>query len=254
MRLSAVSLLLITLISLFGPFISGYSYDAIDLNATNQPPSWEHWCGTDELGRDLFTRICMGVRISLTIGLLAAIIDLTIGVAVGAAAALKLPIIMRFVDILYALPYLVIVILFRLYFGSGLIPLILSLTCMGWMTMARLTYAEIGTLKTREFVYASKLFGAKEAQIFFTHLLPHLKRTILTTLMLTIPSAIFAESFLSFMGLGVQAPMASLGSLASDALDSLRFTPWRLFIPALFISWIIFSFYSLEEALKREST
>lgn len=247
-----ISLLLIAAIVLLGPFISGYSYDEVHLHMANRPPSLQFWFGTDELGRDLFTRVCMGGRLSLSVGLIASAIDIGIGVLFGTLAALRAPRLMLLADILYSLPYLVVVILFRLYLGSGLIPLILSLTIMGWITMARLVYGQMSRLKSAEFVLASKGFGASTGQLFWTHLLPHMKETIFTTLLLTIPSAIFAEAFLSFMGLGVKPPLASWGTLASEGVEVLRFYPWRLLIPGFFISWTIFTFYWMESGLRHE--
>lgn len=240
------SLLLLLGIVLLGPLVSGYGYDEVHLALANRPPSWQFWFGTDELGRDLFTRVCIGGRISLSIGLIASLIDICIGVVFGTLAALRAPRLMVIANILYSLPYLVVVILFRLFLGGGLLPLILSLTIMGWITMARLVYGQMTRLKSLEFVLASKGFGATNSQLFWTHLLPHLRETIMTTLLLTIPAAIFAEAFLSFMGLGVQPPLASLGTLASEGVDALRFYPWRLLFPGLFISWTLFTFYWME--------
>jgi oligopeptide transport system permease protein len=224
------------------------------LPLANLPPSTQFWFGTDELGRDLFTRVCMGGRLSLFVGLVAAAIDIGIGVIFGTISALKAPKLMHIANILYALPYLVVVILFRLFLGSGLIPLILSLTIMGWITMARLIYGQMSRLTNYEFVMASRGFGATSTQLFWTHLLPHVKETILTTLLLTIPSAIFAEAFLSFMGLGVKPPLASWGTLASEGVEVLRYYPWRLLFPAFFISWTLFTFYGLEASVRRVRT
>lgn len=240
------SLLLILGIVLFGPLVSGYGYDEVHLHLSNQPPSWQFWFGTDELGRDLFTRVCIGGRISLAIGLIASLIDICIGVVFGTLAAVKSPRLMVLANILYGLPYLVVVILLRLFLGGGLLPLILSLTIMGWITMARLVYGQMTRLKNLEFVLASKGFGATTRQLFWTHLLPHVRESIVTTLLLTIPAAIFAEAFLSFMGLGVQPPLASWGTLASEGVDALRFYPWRLLFPGFFISWTLFTFYWME--------
>lgn len=251
MRLGLISLLLIALFSLLGPYISGYSYEEVNLPFANSPPSALFWFGSDELGRDLFTRVAVGGRISLLVALVASFIDMGVGVLYGAFAAIKAPSLMRLVDILYSLPYLVAVILFRLFFGNGLLPLIISLTCLGWIAMARLVFGQVTLLKSQEFVLAARGFGASTPLLFRTHLIPHLKGTILTTLLLTIPSAIFAESFLSFMGLGVQPPLASWGTLVSEGVEALRFYPWRLLFPSFFISWTIFTFHWIAEGVKK---
>lgn len=247
-------LTLICIFSVIGPFIRPYPYDEIHLVLKNTPPCLQFWFGTDELGRDLFTRIWWGARISLFVGISAASLDLVIGVLFGAIAALSPPkveeALMRFVDILYSIPYLLIVILLMVILGPGLVSLIVALTITGWIGMARITRTEIRRLRNMEFVQASKALGASSTHIILKHLIPNCVGQILITLMLTIPSAIFTEAFLSFLGLGVQAPIASWGSMANDGLSALRPYPWRLFFPAGFISFTLLCFHLAGEGLR----
>jgi oligopeptide transport system permease protein len=249
--------LLLTGILLFtaiGPYLSGYTYDQIQLPLANSSPSSMFWFGSDDLGRDVFTRVCYGARISLFVGLTAALIDLILGILWGGIAGLlggrMDEIMMRLADILYSLPYLLVVILLIVVLGSGLTSIIVALTLMGWITMARMVRGQILLLKEMEYVLAARVLGANFWRILFKHLLPNASGPILVTLMLTIPSAIFAEAFLSFMGLGVQAPIASWGTMASESLLALHYYPWRLFFPALFISLTMLSFYMIGEGLK----
>lgn len=245
---------LIILMAMLGPSLSGYSYDQMHLTVKNAPPSLTFWFGTDELGRDLFTRVWHGARISLLIGLIAALIDIAIGFAWGATAALaggKVDeTMMRIADILYAVPYLLIVILLMVFLGPGVFSILAALTVIGWITMARLIRAKIMHLKTQEFVVAASALGASSWHILKVHLIPNSLGTIIATLTLTIPSAIFAEAFLSFLGLGIQAPVASWGTLINDGLSALYYYPWRLFFPSLLTSLTLLAFNCLGEALR----
>lgn len=244
----------IVVLMLMGPFLTGYPYDELHLALKNQPPSSQFWLGTDDLGRDLFTRICYGARISLSIGLLAALIDLIVGFLWGGISGLaggRLDeVMMRCADTLYSLPYLLIVILLTVAFGSGFGSLLLAITLTGWITMARIVRGQILVLKEMDYVMAAEALGASQKRILFKHLLPNAIGPILITLTLTVPSAIFAEAFLSFLGLGIQAPLASWGTMANDGLPAMQFYPWRLFFPALFISVTMLSFYFIGEGLK----
>jgi oligopeptide transport system permease protein len=249
--------LFLILLSLFGPLFSGKSYFENDLILKNQPPSSTFLLGTDDLGRDIFTRLCYGLRISLLVGFSAGVLDLIFGVMWGAIAAFSGGRIdenmMRVADIIYSLPYLLVVILFTLPFGSGWFSIVLAIAIFGWITMARIVRGQILTLKEMEFVLAAKALGASKRRILFKHLIPNALPTILVTLMVTIPYSIFTEAFLSFLGLGVQAPMASLGTMASEGLPALIYYPWRLLFPALFITLIILSFNLIGEGLKENS-
>ncbi|MBS0624312.1 MAG: ABC transporter permease [Verrucomicrobia bacterium] len=241
-------------LAILGPIISPYLYYQTHLELKNQPPNLHFWFGTDDLGRDLFTRTCMGARISLFVGMSAAFIDVLIGVLWGGIAALaggRLDtLMMRIADILYAIPYLLIVIMLMVVLGSGLVPILIALTIIGWIGMARIVRGQLIQLKQAEFIEAAIALGAGYRRIFFKHLLPNALGPIIVTMTLTIPTAIFAEAFLSFLGLGIQAPMASWGSMANDGLPALRYYPWRLFFPAFFISMTMLAFNLVGDGLR----
>lgn len=247
-------LLIILLMAAIGPFLSGYAYDEIHLTQSNLPPSRLYWFGSDELGRDVFTRVWYGARISLFIGIAAAFIDLLIGIAWGGIAAFAGGVVdeamMRTADILYSLPYLLIVIVLAVLMGSGLFSLLIAMTVIGWITMARIVRGQILQLKQQEYVLAASLFGGSFFHVLLKHLIPNAMGPIICTLMLTIPSAIFVEAFLSFMGLGISAPMASWGTMASEGLRAISLYPWRLFFPSLCISLTILAFNLIGDGFK----
>jgi oligopeptide transport system permease protein len=248
--------ILITLfvMAILGPWISAYSYHETHLSLKNTPPCKQFWFGTDELGRDLFTRIWWGARISLFVGIMASIIDLFIGVFYGALAALmggKIEeTMMRMADILYSIPYLLVVILLMVIIGSGITTILVALTFTGWIGMARIVRGQMLQLCQMDFVKAAQALGASKLRILTYHLIPNCMGSILVTVTLTIPSAIFAEAFLSFLGLGVQAPIASWGTMANEGLSSLRYYPWRLFFPAGFISLSMLCFNMVGDGLR----
>jgi oligopeptide transport system permease protein len=217
-------------------------------------PGGPFWFGTDELGRDLFVRCCWGLRISLLVGITASLLDLVIGVLFGSIAALAggrvEESMMRLADILHAIPYLLIVILLMVILGPGLTSLILALALTGWISMARIVRGQVLQLKQQDYVTAAISLGASPGWILRKHLIPNAMGPILVTLTLTIPAAIFAEAFLSFLGLGVQAPIASLGAMASDGLAALRYYPWRLFFPAFFLTLVMLSFNVMGDGLR----
>ena len=246
-------LFIIFLMAAIGPSISGYTYYDTHLESKNFPPSPQFWFGTDDLGRDLFTRVCYGARISLFVGISAALIDLIIGVCWGGIAGFMGgdidSILMRIADILYAIPSLLVVVLLTVIFQPGIITIVLAMAILGWITMARIVRGQILELKQREFVLAATALGAGFGRIFFKHLIPNAMGPVLVTVTYTIPTAIFMEAFLSFLGLGVQAPIASWGTMASEALAALEYYPWRLFFPTLFISMTMFSFNIIGDQL-----
>ncbi len=255
LALTALSILLLLILSaIIAPMISPYTYYETHLSAKNTAPCKQFWFGTDELGRDLFTRIWWGARISLFIGIAASCIDLVIGVLFGAFAALSggktEEAMMRAADILYSIPYLLIVILLMVVIGPGLISILIALTLTGWIGMARMVRSQILLLRQMEFVKAAIALGSSKKRLLLRHLIPNCLGQIIVTVTLTIPSAIFAEAFLSFLGLGVQAPIASLGTMANDGLSALRIYPWRLFFPAGFISLTLLSFSVVGEGLR----
>jgi len=240
--------------ALIGPWITPYTYYEIHLALKNTPPCSTFWMGTDELGRDIFTRICCGARVSLFIGIVAATIDLFIGVIYGSVAAIlggKMEeFLMRVVDILSSIPYLLIVILLVATMGPGVSTVILALTLTGWIPMSRMVRGQMKQLKSLDFIHAAYALGASHAKIWSRHLLPNTWGSILTMTTLTIPTAIFSEAFLSFLGLGCQAPVASWGSMINDALSALLYFPWRLFFPSLCITVTMFCFNLLGEGIR----
>lgn len=245
----------LAIMAIFGPIISSHTMDHQDLMNQNQPPSREHWFGTDELGRDVFTRTWYGARISLFVGIAAALIDFLIGVVYGGIAGYKGGrtdhYMMRVIEVLYGLPYLLVVILISVVMGPSLATIIFALTITGWIGMARIVRGQVLQIKNYEFVLASKTFGTKTDRIIRKNLLPNTMGPIIVQMTLSVPSAIFAEAFLSFLGLGIQAPMASWGSMASDALPVILSGDWwRLFFPAFFISMTMFSFNVLGDGLQ----
>jgi oligopeptide transport system permease protein len=249
-----VFLFLLLLFAIFGPTLTPYTYFETHLSLKNTPPCKEFWFGTDELGRDLFTRVGWGARISLFIGISASCIDLVIGVLFGAFASLSggkiEEYMMRAADILYSIPYLLVVILLMVLLGSGISPLLIALTIIGWIKMARIVRAQTKQLCQMDFVKAAVALGANKKHVLLRHLLPNSMGPIFITLTLTIPSVIFAEAFLSFLGLGIQAPIASWGSMTNDGLSAMRSYPWRLFFPAGFISFTLLTFYLIGEGLR----
>lgn len=248
------TLILLILMAIFGPLISSYSYYETHLPLKNLPPSTQFWFGSDELGRDLFTRVWCGARISLFVGITAACIDLILGVVYGSIAALcggKIDeAMMRGADILHSIPYLLIVILLMVVIGPGISTILLALTFTGWIGMARIVRGQVLHLKQQDFVKGAVAIGAGPLRILFRHIIPNAMGPIIVTMTLTIPTAIFAEAFLSFLGLGVQAPIASWGTMASDGLSAMRYYPWRLFFPAGFITLTMLSFNLVGDGLR----
>lgn len=250
----AFVLVVLILMAILAPMFTSYTYYETHLSLKNLPPSKKFWFGTDELGRDLFTRVWWGARISLFVGITASFIDLCIGVFYGSIAALlggkKEELMMRLADILYSIPYLLVVILLMVIIGPGISTIIIALTITGWIGMARIVRSQILQLKQMDYVKAAIAIGASRRRILFKHLIPNSMGPIIITLTLTIPSAIFAEAFLSFLGLGVQAPIASWGTMANDGLSALRYYPWRLFFPAGFISITMLCFNLVGDGLR----
>jgi len=241
-------------VAIVAPWLSNYTYYETHLHLKNKAPGTSFWFGTDELGRDLFTRIWWGARISLFVGITAAAIDVVLGVCYGALAGMiggKVEeVMMRVADILYSLPYLLIVILLMVVMGPGIITIIIAMTITGWINMARIVRAQILQLESSDFAMAAYAIGASRMRIVFRHLIPNTIGSIITTLTFTIPAAIFTEAFLSFLGLGVQAPIASWGTMANDGLPALRYYPWRLFFPASFICTTMLAFNLLGDGIR----
>jgi len=267
-----VILILLTVMVIIGPIISGYSFKEA-VGEPNQFPSAKFWFGTDEIGRDLFTRLWKGGRISIFIGIVGALISTVIGSIYGAVSAYaggKVDVVMmRIVDIIYTVPDVLIIILLAqtLKFpleklsmlpaftwmqklGSNMISMFIVFALLYWVGMARIVRSQIMILKQSEYVTAARALGAGPGRIIFKHLIVNCIGTLIVTTTLQIPSSIFTESFLSFLGLGVQAPMPSLGSLASAALNGFQTYPEKLFAPAFLIFIIILSFNLLGDGLR----
>lgn len=249
-----ITLTVLIIMAIIGPLLTPFTYHATHLPLKNQPPNATFWFGTDELGRDLFTRCWWGARISLFVGFTASLVDLVIGVFYGSIAGFRGGKVeewmMRIADILYSIPYLLVVILLMVIIGPGVGTIIIALTFTGWINMARIVRSQILQIKQQDFIRAAHSLGASRSRILLRHLIPNAMGPIIVTLTLTIPSAIFAEAFLSFLGLGVQAPIASWGTMANDGLSALRYYPWRLFFPALFISLTMLSLNLLGDGLR----
>ncbi len=248
------TVVLIITIAVIGPWLSHVSYSDQNLLEANQPPSAAHWFGTDNLGRDLFVRVLYGARISLAIGVVASLINLTIGVVYGGIAGFwggrVDRIMMNVIDILYGIPVLLYVILLMVILKPGLTNIFIALGIAYWLGMARIVRGQILSLKEQEYVLAARTIGAGSWRILFRHLIPNSMGPIIIAMTLAIPEAIFTEAFLSFIGLGVAAPMASWGVLASEGITSVRSYPFQLFFPAMAISITMLAFNFLGDGLR----
>lgn len=233
---------------------SSYSATEVDLYSINKPPSLVHFFGTDDLGRDLLIRTAEGIKISLTIGLLAFLVDLLLGTTVGMITALSPPwletLLMRTIELIYSLPYLLVVILISVYTGHGLIPIFCAILCIGWIQMAKTVYQMTKSCLVEGWAIAAFSLGVSKPRLLIHHIVPNIKQVIFATALLGIPHAIFTEAFLSFLGAGIPAPYASLGSMVADALPSLRFYPWRILFPSCTIALLIFSITLIQEAVR----
>ena len=271
---SIVVILIVFLFAFIGPTVMPYTYEQQIREDVDQAPSLRHWMGTDKLGRDLMVRVMIGTRISLLVGLIATFIILVIGSIYGSVAGLlggwADNLMMRFVEILYSVPDILIVILLSVTLkdpltqlfesggvlsglagiGPGLISIFLTFALLYWVGMARMVRGQVMQIKEQEFVTAARALGASNRRIILRHLIPNSIGPIIVTATFQIPSAIFVESFLSFIGLGVSAPMASLGSLASDAMNGVYTYPYRLLFPAVIIALIILAFNQLGDGLR----
>lgn len=249
------TLLALILLAIFGPMIRPFSYSEQSFIDSNKLPNMTHWFGTDDLGRDLWVRVWYGARISLIIAIVAATIDLIFGVIYGGIAGYKGGaadnIMMRIVEVLYAIPYLLVVILLMVVMEKGLLTIIVAMTAFGWMGMARLVRGQVMQLKEQEYILAARTLGASNNRILFKHLVPNTLGVIIVNITFSIPGAIFTEATLSFLGLGIPAPQASLGTLTSDALGSIiQGYPYQLFFPASVISLIMLAFNLLGDGLR----
>jgi oligopeptide transport system permease protein len=236
------------------PNITGYSYEQQNLALGPAPPDHLHWLGTDPLGRDLLARLLYGGGISLTVGLCATAVSLTIGVIYGAIAGFaggKLDMVMmRTVDILYALPFAIFVILLMVFFGQNFILLFVAIGAVEWLTMARIVRGQVLSIKRQEFVEAAHALGLKEGRIIFRHIVPNLLGPIIVYATLTVPEVILLESFLSFLGLGVQPPHSSWGVLIKEGAEVMEEYPWLLFYPGAVMALTLFSLNFVGDGLR----
>ncbi len=250
----AIFIVLMGLCAIFIPMVSPYSYDGFFPLIRNQGPSWEHLCGTDQMGRDIMIRILYGARISLTVGIVAAVINFFIGVIYGGISGyvggMVDMVLMRIVDILTSLPSLLYIVLIMLVLGSNVGSVILALCFTSWIGTARVVRSEVMRLKHSEYVLASRLSGATTRHILFHHLIPNAMGPIIVSTAFLIPNAIFSEAFLSFLGIGIQAPMASWGALANEAIPIMMTSPHQLLFPVAAICLTMFSFNFIGDGLR----
>jgi oligopeptide transport system permease protein len=254
---AASVILALAIVALSGPAFSRYAYDALDWQHLAAAPfaTTSHWLGTDRLGRDLLVRTLCGVRISLLISLVSTAISLAIGVTWGSLAGYiggrTDEVMMRFVDVLYSLPYLFIVIILMTVFQRGSLPVLFcAIGAVGWLTTARIVRGQTLALKRREFIEAARAGGLGTAAILLRHVIPNLIGPVVVYATLTIPQMILFESFLSFLGLGVQEPLASLGSLINDGAQEMQSAPWMLLVPAGFLVALLLCFNLVGDALR----
>lgn len=253
-RICVIAILGLSLIAILAPWITPYHYDAQNVLNSYASPSREHWFGTDALGRDLFTRLVYGCRISLSIAFLTASSSLVIGVVYGTISGYiggwLDTAMMRFVDILYTLPSLIVIILVMLIFGRDLTGIFIALTITGWLGTARIMRAQILSWKGRPFVEAARSIGIPHFQIITRHLLPNCIAPIIVELSYQIPTNILAEAFLSFLGVGIRPPTPSWGILAEEGWRSLRIYPHLTLFPGLLIFTTMLSFNVLGDDLR----
>ena len=247
-------LIAIFLVSVLGPIFCPYSYDEQNLDHIFQSPDQSHFFGTDNLGRDLFARTTYGGRISLAVGLLATLVSLVIGVSYGVLSGYvggRLDAwMMRTVDVLYSLPFIIFVILLMVMFGRNFLLLFVAIGAVEWLTMARITRAQTLNLKNAEFVEAARALGYSHTRILFRHLLPNLIGPVIIYATLTVPAVMLLEAVLSFLGLGVQAPMSSWGSLIKEGAEKMDAAPWLLLFPGSFFCLTLFALNFLGDGLR----
>ncbi len=250
----AVLLLVLTLISFLGPLFLTQSYETQNLQLGATSPSTEHWLGTDTLGRDLFVRLLYGGQVSIAVGLCATAVALTIGVLYGTTAGFiggrVDAVMMRIVDIIFALPFTVFVILLMVFFGRKFVLLFAAIGAVQWLTMARIVRGQVMSLRRMEFIEAAEALGLSKAKIIFRHMIPNALGPIIVYATLTVPSVMLLEAFLSFLGLGVQPPMSSWGVLIKEGAENMEEFPWMLMFPGLALAVTLFSLNFLGDGLR----
>lgn len=254
--LALLGLLLVA--SLAGPALSPYALDEVDwaLSPLSTPPDFAsgHWFGTDSNGRDLFVRVWRGTQVSLLVALLATAVSLVIGVAWGATAGYLGGRVdgwmMRFVDVLYALPYMFFVIILTVVFGRSLFLIFLAIGAVGWLTMARIVRGQALALRNRAFVDAAVTLGLPAHRIIARHIVPNVLGVVIVYATLTVPQVILFESFLSFLGLGVQEPLTSLGRLVAEGALEMETSPWQLLVPSAVLALLLLGLNFLGDGLR----
>ena len=255
--ISAIILIVMAVVCFIGPLFVPWTYEEIDwdlLEAT--PPSLElrHYLGTDSLGRDLLARILQGGQVSFQVGILATAVALVIGVTVGATAGFMggrvYQFLMRFVDVMYAVPLMFFIIILMVVFGRNFYLMFLAIGFVEWLTMSRIVRGQTLTLKNKEFIEAARASGGSSLSIIIRHIVPNVLGVVIVYVTLTIPQVILLESFLSFLGLGVQAPMTSWGALIAEGAQEMEITPRTLILPAICLSTTLFCFNFLGDGLR----
>ena len=262
---SMIVLAVITLMALFAPYLSRYAFDAIDYDLVSCAPSWwpgdaacfaggTHWFGTDAVGRDLFVRVLYGARVSLAVGVVATLVSLVIGVLYGATAGYLGgrvdAVMMRAVDILYSLPFIFFVIILMVMFDRNFILLFVAIGAVVWLTMARIVRGQTLSAKQKEYIEAARAAGVSPFAIITRHIIPNVVGPVVVYVTLTVPDVILTESFLSFLGLGIQEPLTSWGVLISDGANTMESAPWLLVFPALFMAVTLFCFNFIGDGLR----
>ena len=250
----AIILCFVVALSVVAPWFSPYSFEDQDTALGASSPSGAHWLGTDPLGRDLLTRILYGGRVSLLVGVAATSVSLLIGVLYGAVAGFaggRLDsFMMRVVDVLYALPFTILVIILMVFFGRNFILLFLAIGAVEWLTMARIVRAQVLSIREKEYIEASRVLGYSTTRIILRHVLPNTLGPVIVYVTLTIPQVMLVEAFLSFLGLGVQPPMSSWGILIREGVETMEEFPWLLLFPSIALSLTLFSLNFLGDGLR----
>ena len=253
-RYSFIFLSLLAILCFLAPWISPHSPEMQNLDLGPTPPSLEHWLGTDLLGRDVMARVLYGGRVSFSVGFLATLIALTLGLSYGAIAGYcggkTDRFMMRAVEILYSMPFVIFVILLVVLFGRKFWLIFVAIGAVEWLTMARIVRGQVLVLKEREFICAARILGQSHLGILYKHLLPNILGTLIVYATLTIPHIMLLEALLSFLGLGVQPPATSWGNLIHQGIQTLEEYPWLLLFPCLFFSLTLFSLNFLGDGLR----
>jgi oligopeptide transport system permease protein len=253
---SIVLLAAIALLAVFAPLLSPHPFDEVYFDKILSPPDFAeaHWFGTDSNGRDLFVRTLYGARVSLAVGLAATSVSLLMGVAYGAIAGYfggrVDDVMMRLVDVMYSLPFLFFVILLMVFFGRHIVLIFVAIGAVEWLTMARIVRGQTLSIKRREFIEAAHAGGVSNAKIIRRHIVPNAIGPVVVYVTLTIPQVILIESFLSFLGLGVQEPYTSWGVLISEGAAQMESAPWMLIFPAIFLATTLFCFNFIGDGLR----